>query len=186
MRSKNIISIAAFVAAFGFSAAFANLFITQTPTVTTEIFPVYESRSTSCFLRQRQSAVAEKIASFVNEDKRNGRTSDRAAYKYGEDIFTSSDSAAVSGYAAAVEEYVNDSSSMTANDLPSDFQTDWREHMKAWRDYSDFLNRMKKSSNRNALRVDELEAIDDFHSREISRTWNEVLRNGRTYGANVY
>jgi hypothetical protein len=58
--------------------------------------------------------------------------------------------------------------------------------MKAWRDYSDFLKRMKNSSIRNAWTDEELENTDDFHSREITRTWQAVLRTGRNHGADVY
>ncbi|MCY7348545.1 MAG: hypothetical protein LH614_20340 [Pyrinomonadaceae bacterium] len=185
MRSKNILSIAAFVAAFALSAAFASLFITKTRAVTTEFVPTYGYKSTSCF-KYKNIAAADKIAALISEDKRNGRESDRAVYLYGEDIFSSSDSSAISGYAGAVEKYVDDSSTMNAGNLPEDFQNNWREHMKAWRDYSDFLNRMKKSSNRMALSLEELEEIDAFHSREISRTWQAVLQNGRSYGAEVH
>lgn len=185
MRSKNILSIAAFAAAFALSAAFASLFITETRAVTTEFVPTYGYKSTSCFKHKNNSA-ADKISALISEDKRNGRESERAAYLYGADIFSSSDSSAISGYAGAVEKYVDDSSSLNAGNLPEEFQNDWREHMKAWRDYSDFLNRMKKSSNRTALSGEELEAIDAFHSREISRTWQAVLQNGRSYGADIY
>jgi hypothetical protein len=185
MRSKNILSIVAFIAAFGLSAAFASLFITKTQIVS-DYIPVNEYNSTSCFKYKNNLATANKISALIRQDKRNGRESDRAYYRYGADIFSSSDSSAISGYAGAVEEYVNQSSSMKADDLPSDFQVEWREHMKAWRDYSDFLNRMKKSSNREALSPDELKEIEVFHSREISRTWNEVLQTAVMFGANVY
>lgn len=185
MRSKNILSVAAFVLAFGLSAAFASLFIPETRTESYAI-RVNDSKPTSCFSHRRNSAVANKIADFINADKRNGRQSERAAYEYGRDIFTKTDGSAIAGYAVAVEGYVDDSSSMETEVLPSDLQNEWQEHMKAWRDYSNFLNRMKKSSNRAGWSVEELENTDDFHSREISRTWRNVIQTGRSYGANVY
>jgi hypothetical protein len=183
MRSKTILSIVAFIAAFGLSAAFASLFITQT---VSDYTLVNGHKSTSCFKHKNNSATADKISALIRQDKNNGRESDRAFYRYGTDIFASSDKSAFSGYANAVELYVDQSSGMKADDLPSDFQIEWREHMKAWREYSDFLNRMKKSSNRSALSSEELKEIDAFHSREISRTWDEVLQTGMMYGANVY
>jgi hypothetical protein len=183
MRSKNILSIVAFITAFALSAAFASLFITKTET-TYDYVPVNGYNSTSCFKYKNNLATANKISALIRQDKRNGRESDRAYYRYGADIFSSSDNTAFSGYAGAVEQYVNQSSSMKADDLPNDFQIEWREHMKAWREYSDFLNRMKKPSNRGALTQEELEEIDVFHSREITRTWNEVLQTAVMYGAN--
>ena len=185
MRSRTILSVIAFVAAFGLSAAFASLFITKTQT-TSDYIPVNGYNSTSCFKYKNNSATANKISALIRQDKRNGRESDQAYYRYGADIFSSSDSSAFSGYAGAVEQYVDESSSMKASDLPGDFQTEWREHMKAWREYSEFLNRMKKSSNRAALSSQELKEIDSFHGREIERTWNEVLQTAVMYGANVY
>ncbi len=185
MRTKNILSVAAFVLAFGLSAAFASLFIPETQTES-YVFQTNDSRPTNCFSHRRNSAVANKIADFINADKRNGRESERAAYEYGRDIFTKTDGSAISGYADAVEGYVDDSSRLDADALPDDLQPAWREHIKAWRDYSNFLNRMKKSSNRAGWSVEELESTDDFHSREITRTWRNVIQIGRSYGANVY
>ena len=89
-------------------------------------------------------------------------------------------------YAGAVEKYVDDSSSMNTSSLPQDFRIEWREHMKAWRDYSDFLNRMKKSSNRDGLSAEEINAVDAAHSREITSTWQDVIRVSANYGANIY
>jgi len=184
MRSKTILSIVAFIAAFGLSAAFANIFITETQTESVYI-PVYGSKSTNSFYRN-DPVIADKITALIRQDNRNGRESDRAYYDYGAEIFSSSDNSAISGYAKAVEWYVEQSSSINASDLPSDFQIKWREHMKAWRDCSDFLNRMKKPSNRAALTSEELKEVEAFHDREITRTWKEVQLNGANYGADVY
>jgi len=185
MRSKNILSVVAFITAFGLSAAFASLFITKTRTESVYV-PVNSYKSTSCFKYKNNSATANKISALIREDKRNGRESDRAFYRDGADIFSSSADSAFSGYAEAVEQYVNASSSMNVDNLPSDFQAEWREHMKAWREYSQFLDRMKDVSNRNLLTVEELKEVDNFHNREITRTFEEVLQNGVTYGADVY
>lgn len=186
MRSKKIVSAVVFIAAFGLSAALAGLFVPRTDITTTELFTTYNSEKTSCFKRRGNSTAADKIAAFVNQDKQNGRESDRAYYRYGADIYTSSDNSAISGYAVAVAEYVDDSSSMNVQDLPGDFQSEWREHMQAWRDYSNFLNRMERGANREGLTVRELNELDAAYDREISRTWNAVLQNGREYGADVY
>ncbi len=184
MRSKTILSTAAFIVAFAASAAFASLFVTKTQTVS-DYVPVSGYKSTNCFKYKNNSATADKITALIRQDHINGRESGKTVHPFNVDILWSNDSLYFS-YAEVVERYVDLSSNMKAADLPSDFQTEWREHMKAWRDYSEFLNRMKKSSNRAALSGKELKEIDAFHDREITRTWNEVLQTGTNYGADVY
>lgn len=189
MRSKTIFSIVAFIAAFGFSTVLASLFLPiPQPLPVDYSVSSYElsSRPTSCWKSRRSSATADRIADFIAADHRNGADSERAEYYYGRNYSQKAPGSAFVGYARAVEQYVDDSSSMNAENMPSDFQDAWREHMKAWRDFSNFLNRVKNSNNRANLSSDDAEAIDDFHSREITRTWQEVLRIGRSYGANVY
>jgi len=185
MRSKNILSVVAFTTAFALSAAFASLFITKTQTESIYV-PVNGNKSTSCFKFKNKSPIANKISALIREDNRNGRESNRAFYSDGADIFSPSADSALSGYAEAVEQYVDSSSSMKADDLPGDFQTEWREHMKAWRGYSEFLNRTKNVSSRKSLTPEELNEVDNFHSREIDRTYEKVLQTGAIYGADVY
>ena len=189
MRSKPILSVAAFVIAFAFSAAFASLFITKNR-VTPDLVPVvseYNSgyKSTGCFKYKNKSAAADKITALIRADKENGRASERSALEMSEGFISPFTNPAFPAYAEAVEQYVDDSSSMRTGRLPGDFQAAWREHMKAWRDYSEFLNRMKKSSVRSSWSSEEFQDIDAFHNREINRTWYEVLRIGKTYGADV-
>jgi hypothetical protein len=179
MRSKTILSTAAFIVAFAASAAFASLFIIKTETAP-DYVPVSSYKSTSCFKYRNNSTVANKISALIRADKSNGDE------RRGEDVSPPFTSSAFSDYAEAVEQYVDASSNMKTGDLPSDFQIEWREHMKAWRDYSDFLNRMKVTSNRASWSGAELEEIDNFHSREINRTWQTVLQSGASYGADVY
>lgn len=181
MRSKKILSAAAFVFAFLFSTVLASLFIADQPTQSYS-FPA----RTSCFTFKNNSSVAVKIVRLIDQDKRNGRESERVAFETSGEKVTPFGGSRFALYAAAVERYVDDSSDMTANDLPTDFQAAWREHMKAWRDYSDFLNRLEKPAAREKWSSEEFEQTDDFHSREISRTWYEVLRIGRAHGADVY
>jgi hypothetical protein len=157
MRSKTILSTAAFIVAFAASAAFANLFITKTQTVS-DYGWASSYKSTSCFKNRNNSTTANKISALIREDKSNGRASGNNSYRVGEDVRPPFNVSNFSEYAEAVERYVDNSSSMKASDLPNDFRVEWRAHMKAWRDYSDFLNRMKESSNRAALSGEEIEA----------------------------
>ena len=184
MRSKTILSTVAFIVAFAASAAFASLFITKTQTVS-DYVPLNGYKSTSCFKDPNNSTAARKISALIRADNSNGRERSKTAYRIGEDIRPPFTNAGFPEYAEAVQQYVAESSSMKSSDLPSDFQNVWNEHMTAWRDYSDFLNRMTKTSNRSALSVQELENIDDFHTREIERTWQTVLQTGVSYGADV-
>ena len=184
MRSKTILSTAAFIVAFAASAAFANLFITKTQTVS-DYVPVSNYKSTSCFKDRHKLVTANKISALIQEDNSNGRTKDKKSYRVDEKLRLSSDVSNFSEYADAVEQYVDDSSSIKVSDLPNDFQVEWRAHMKTWRDYSEFLDRMKESSNREVLSGEEIKEIDDFHSRKIDRTYQVVLQTGANYGANV-
>ena len=179
MRSKTILSTAAFIVAFAASAAFASLFITKTETAP-DYFPVSSYKSTSCFKYRNNSIAANNISALIRQDISNG---DARRSEDSRPPFTSS---AFSDYAEAVEQYVDASSNMKTGDLPGDFQAEWRGHMKAWRDYSDFLNRMKDFSNLKGWSIEELDEVDDFHSREINRTWQTVLQTGASHGANVY
>jgi len=192
MRSKTILSTAAFIVAFGFSTALASLFITKTQIVSVNEYkstpvyiPVNDYKSTSCFKYKNNSSTANKISGLIRQDKLNRSESDRAFFGDGEDIFSPSVNAEFSGYAAAVEQYVDASSSMKTGELPNDFQTEWREHLKAWREYSEFLNRMKSVSSRKSLTTEELKEIDNFHNREIGRTYEIVKQTAVRYGANV-
>ena len=187
MRSKTILSAAAFVLAFAASAAFASLFITKTQSVTADyVSVVTEYKPTSCYKNRNKSATADKIAALIREDHNNGRKRSKKNYASGESVRPPFTSSVFSDYAEAVEQYVDDSSSMKVSDLPADFQTEWREHMKAWRDYSNFLNKMKGSSNRKNWSDEEFEEVADSLNSEISSTWHEVLQSGRSYGANIY
>ena len=180
MRSKNILSIAAFIVAFLFSAFIASLFI-PIP----QVLPVdYSNRNvgysqpTSCFMRRKSATIGDKITVFILRDENNGSNNDEAANNFDWD-----DQGSVAEYAESIEEYVDASSSMNANDFPGDFQAAWRKHMKAWRDYSTFLN--KTAANMDDMSREDFYEFDKFHSKEISRTWNDVLRIGASHGADV-
>jgi hypothetical protein len=152
MRIKTIISTAAFVIAFIFSTAFANLFVT----------------------------TADKISAFIIQDENNGRYVSEKTYVLGRNR-----NASISDYAEIIEEYVDDANDMDANDLPADFQLAWSEHTKAWREYSYFLNKTARPLYNDDLSPKELQKLDDFHNRKISKTWDEVLRVGSRYGAYI-
>lgn len=182
MRSKTILSVAAFIIAFGFSVFLASLFMT-TPTQTIFVSSDYGTRPTSCFRQRYQSPEAREISALLRQDISNGRERDRNLYQlkvgartpFGEENFDD--------FADVMEHYVESSSGLNANDLPPDFQAAWEKHMTVWQDYSNFLNNMKDidvNSSEGILR------LDNKYSNEINATWYEVLRVGKRYGASTY
>jgi hypothetical protein len=108
---------------------------------------------------------ANEIESFLLQDIRNGES--RQDYRYTED------------YSGEVMNYWQASSSMDASRFPQDFQNAWRLHMQAWGDYAQYLQGKKSSKSNYSC------GLEKRYNAEINRTWEEVLRIGRTYGANV-
>lgn len=172
MRSKNILSIAAFIAAFAFSTAFAGLFIEKSE------FQLTTERSYFRYDRQ----TASDISSLLYRDIRNGRERDRKLYRLGVSETPFSE-AFISKYAETVEVYSASSDAISDSHLPQDFQIAWQKHMHAWRDYADFLNQMEEYPEE--LQLDRVQTLRNQHSHEIDSTWYEVLRIGRTYGVYV-
>jgi hypothetical protein len=182
MRIKTILSTATFIFAFVFSTAFASLFAGKSES---QLNVNFGRTSTSCF-KNRGNYTADKIALFLQQDIRNGNERDRKLHRLDKDLRPPFTGSSFAGFAEAVSEYADKSGNMEAVTLPPDFQIAWREHIKAWRDYADFLNEMKNSSARKTLSEEQLDALDTKHSDEITSTWEEVLRIGRSYGAEVY
>ncbi len=124
---------------------------------------------------QNNNQTQQNIASLVQRDVRNG-----------DETFNKTNSCAKwsvfhKTYPEIVNEYVDKSESMNDADLPSDFQLAWREHMKAWRNYADFLN----DSETEKMDTSDFTRLNSNYNREISVTWQEVLQIGREYGATL-
>ena len=105
------------------------------------------------------------IESFLLRDMSNGDA--RMDYKYTDD------------YPQAVMDYWKASSSMDASRFPQDFQDAWRLHMQAWGDYAQYLQDRKASKSSHSC------GLEKRYNTEINRTWDEVLRIGRTYGSTL-
>lgn len=108
---------------------------------------------------------SNEIEQFLLADIRNGESRN--------------DYSRMDGYADEVMEYWQASSSMDASRFPQDFQNAWNLHMEAWGDYAKYLQD-KKSSKRNYSC-----GLEKRYNAEINRTWEDVLRIGRNYGAYV-
>lgn len=173
MRSKNILSIIAFITAFAFSSAFAFLFIDRSPTKNS--LAALKVRNVEC----RQDAETKNaIENLLRQDVRNGQERFWRIY----DSNNPSAKSYYERYTDSVEHYSDDSGSISYSHLPRDFQLKWNEHMRAWRDYSNYLNKVKNSSQS----LDE-----DFYNKQkeydvdINLTYYDVLLVGRTYCVDV-
>lgn len=171
MKSKDIISIIAFISAFGISAAFASLFIDKSLSTN---YQTFETRSYSSCSRGDQTC--KDIMSLLVRDIRNGQQRrDNYDYSLGTNGNVSE------RRAETVADYADISGAMQDAHLPTDFQTAWREHMQAWRDYSDFLGKVSQTK----IEDEKFERLEDRYIRKINSTWATVLKIGRGYGAQV-
>lgn len=169
MRSKDIVSIIAFISAFAVSAAFASLFIDKSQY---ENYSIYTSRNYSNCRYADQTC--KDILSLLVRDISNGRKrQENYDYSLGKDGNVSPK------YAETVAVYADASGSLDDEHLPADFQSAWREHMQAWRDYSDFLNEVSE----NKIEDEAFDRLEDIYTYKINKTWAAVLKIGRGYGA---
>jgi hypothetical protein len=108
---------------------------------------------------------SNEIERFLLADISNGES--RNDYRY------------TDSYADEVMEYWQASSSMDASGFPQDFQNAWNLHMQAWGDYAKYLQDKKSSKSNYSC------GLEKRYNAEINRTWEDVLRIGRNYGAYV-
>lgn len=170
MRSKDTISIIAFISAFAVSAAFASLFIDKSQSTNYNIYSV--RKSPNC---QTKNQFCSEMSSLLVRDNILG--ADRVNnYDY-----SLSDTGNVSlKRAETVAEYADEASEMNDANLPSEFRNEWREHRQAWRDYSNFLNEV----SRNKIEKVEFTRLENRHLREINSSYEDVLKIAKTYGVN--
>ena len=172
MRFKNILSIIAFVAAFGISVTLAAL-------------TADNSQSQFQFVRlQSNDSTRQNITRFLQQDIRNGHKQNPVVYRDGIYSFEnrlSPSTPYIVKRAMAVSDYVAASSAMDESNLPQDFQIAWLKHMRAWHNYADFLQQAKSQK----MGYTEIKQLERRYNREINSTWDEVLRVGARYGAFV-
>ena len=167
MRSKAVLSIIAFLAAFGISVA-------VTPRAPKSTVAPYVKRGCA------QTEGARKITSLLSQDIENGRVRDRKIDGFND--YGSSREAYLDNFATTIDEYADASASIDDSDLPRDFKTAWREHMRAWEKHSDFLEAVGDSSKAPGSSFSR--AFSE-QNKEISETWFEVLRIARKYDAYI-
>jgi hypothetical protein len=120
----------------------------------------------------------------LSRDIRNGDARDVRSFYVKTSERTGETGYSIENHSNSVARYVEESGSMDASDLPQDFQIAWEKHMDAWRDYSEYLDDLKNSSD-TKLSYKDLHIAENPYNREINRTWFEVLRIGETYGAYI-
>gem|GEM_PF-1544785 len=168
MRSKTVISIIAFLAAFGISVAL-------TPQQSKSTVTPYVK--TGC----AESENARKITNLLEQDIENGRARDRKINGY--DEFEVNRAVKFANFALAINSYSNASAGIDDADLPGDFKRAWRKHMQAWRNHSDYLNEISDSSEK--IRRSAYSRKYAEQNKEISETWEEVLSVARKYNAYI-
>ncbi len=167
MRSKHIIAIAAFFTCFAVSSFLVGLLF---PKDTTELYEIVNVRP------QTDDAVSERILVLLRHDSENGDKRDGEIFDYwveNEEFLSLAAKTRIFSKYAANSETIDDSG------LPRDFQIAWRKHMDAWAVYSAFLCDVEKAG----ASVESICAFEARYDKDISSTWYEVLRIGRSYGA---
>jgi hypothetical protein len=115
------------------------------------------------------ASTAEKITQVLTEDIANGTT--RRKKCRNTNIYL----------AVRTNDYVSASEKLDTTGLPNDFRAAWQNHMRAWRNHSDYLNENKYSSGFDA----DYDEVSARQISEINRTWWEVLRIAKTNGATI-
>lgn len=173
MTSKQILSIFAFITAFVLSSAFAWLFIDKSQTNSS--FITFELRNAGC----RQDAETKRaIEKILREDDRYGR--ERFSTVKNLNQFPAQ--TRFERFAGAVEQYADDAGNLRYSHLPRDFQIRWNEHMRAWRDYSNYLNRVKNSPS--GLNEDFYDQRKEYGA-DIDLSYYDALRVAKKYCVDV-
>jgi hypothetical protein len=170
MRSKALLSIVAFLAAFGISVA-----VTPRATKTTGITAIKRGCA--------QTEKAQKITNLLSQDIENGRERDRKIDAHA--VVEWKRRANFVYFIDAVGEYADASASIDDSDLPHDFKTAWRAHMKAWEKHSGFLEEIRANPLNDGIGNGFSREEYSKQTKEISETWFEVLRIARQYDAYI-
>ena len=170
---KIITALIAFAATFGTSTALTRLFVEKRQ-------PLFTVSRTNQDVQTQQRILALLRQDIQNGEDRLDKCSQVAEF------WELSASDRLKIYSKAVGEYSNESASIDDTNLPSDFQRAWRQHMKAWHDYSIYLEQLKKSAASQKMTDDEIdEQLNDRDDR-INQTWYRALVVASRYDADPY
>ncbi len=150
MRSKHIVALITFFACFAFSSF-----------VVGQLF---------------EKTFDKEILVLLQQDKENYE--ERNTNEFNLSLMDKS-FPSLSAKSEIVSEYAEKSNRINGSGLPQDFQIAWHKHMKAWANYSDFLQK----SERAGLDTKDIKRMEIQYGRDINSTWYVVLRVGASYGA---
>lgn len=151
---KSVISMIAFTLAFGFSVVLVGLIFG---------FPQVEKKAEVFQIRSSHSRC-------LNQTQRNIQSLLRQDISNGQERLSNPD---------GISKYVDSSESINDANVPADFRKEWRSHMKAWRAYSDFLQKTARSSEK--MSESEFAQLEREYDAEISRTWYNVLDSAENH-----
>ncbi len=161
MRIKTILSTAAFIVTFVFSAAFANLFVDKSVSVDSPLI------SKSSWHKQQQ------ILNFLEQDRQYGRELRRDLRSRAiEDENIREETATL--------KLARNMRRMDDSDLPSDFRSAWENHVRAWEDYADSLHRSNHDSEHETFDEESSESVGQ--TSEINQTYRVLVRVARQHG----
>ena len=170
---KIITALIAFAVTFGTSTALTGLFVEKRQ-------PLITIAGTNHDVQTQQ-----RILALLRQDISNGE--DRIDnYSQVAEFWEMSSPDRLNIYSKAVSEYSNQSGSIDDTNLPRDFQRAWRQHMKAWHDYSIYLEQLKKSAASQKMTDDEIDERLNDRDDLINRTWYRALAIASRYDANPY
>jgi len=161
MRIKTILPTAAFIVAFVFSAAFANLFVDKS--VSTDALLVSNDN-----LRKQQ-----QILNFLEQDRQYGRELSR-------DLRSLTNEDENIGEETATLKLVRKMRRLDDSAMPLDFRTAWENHVRAWEDYADSLHRSSHNSEHEIFGEESSEGVGQ--TSEINRTYRVLVRVARQHG----
>lgn len=127
--------------------------------------------------------VNKQVLRFLEKDIRNGQERFNRLSHYEWQYAPPFSQLSLAEYSDAVADYVAKSGGMDDSNLPADVQIVWRAHMKAWRDYSAFLNNLESLPSEETKVLDVRQMHREKDAR-ITSTWFAVLEiAGENYGA---
>lgn len=191
MKTKSILSIAAFSTAFILSAAFAALFVDKNDSQTEYFFPFKTETVVTTYETDEplgvDIAAAAKIDSLLQKDDDNGfaLTAKIYALTNADGRLPLASTNVFVSYADATAAYAAASGKLDQDGLPPEFKAAWSRHMKAWRNYSVFLAAMKNPSVRKDLEKNDFDDLDNEFNEEIRASWVNVLQIADASGVDI-
>lgn len=180
MRSKELLSIVAFAAAFAVS-----VLVTPRPASVMDFANVEPVGFTyqNGFSKPATAETRQSITALLSEDIENGQIRNSKYWQLNEEQYPPRSISSLSKLSEIVDEYASASDRIDYVNLPADFRKAWSDHMEAWRFHAEYLKSVSDSDTK--VSRSELSINISLQDKEISDTWREVLRVARQYDAYI-